>query len=95
VPLLYETYSFSPERLKDSELELTIFAEVHLTCPVCGQTCFTSYQERDEHIKAKHPLQWYFWYAPYGKPTLALAGVSVAGLLVIGLNKAFPPAPRR
>lgn len=95
MPLLYESYSFSPERIKDSEFELKIFAQVHLTCPVCGETCFTSYEERDEHIKAEHPLQWYFWYAPYGKPLLAFTGVAFAGLLTIGLSKAFPPIPKR
>lgn len=94
MPLLYETYSFSPDRVKDSELELKIFAQVQLTCPVCGETGFTSYEERDEHIKTDHPLQWLFWYAPYGKPLLALAGVTVAGIVIVGVNKAFPPAPR-
>lgn len=94
MPLLYETYSFSPERVKDSELELKIFAQVQLTCPVCGET-FTSYEERDEHIKTAHPLQWYFWYAPYGKPLLALTGVAAIGVVIIGLSKAFPPIPKR
>ncbi len=94
MPLLYETYSFSPDRVKDSELELKIFAEVQLTCPVCGETGFTSYEERDEHIKAAHPFQWYFWYAPYGKPLLAFTGVVAVGGVIVGLSKAFPPVPR-
>jgi len=95
MPLLFEELTFEPARVKDTETVLPIFVQVQLTCPVCGEPGFTSYQERDEHIKTEHPLQWYFWYAPYGKPLLAFTGVSAFGLLIVGLNKAFPPTPRR
>lgn len=88
--LLYEDYSFSIRRVKDTEQTLTIFAVVKLTCPVCGEE-FTDPAEYEEHMKTEHPLQWYFWYASYGKPLLAFTGVSAACLLIVGLSKAFPP----
>jgi hypothetical protein len=90
VPILYEDYTFSPERVKDTEQTLTIFLQAKLTCPVCGET-FTDPALYEEHMKTKHPLQWYFWYAPYGKPLLAFTGVAVGGVLLIGLSKAFAP----
>lgn len=88
--LLYEDYSFAPGRVKDTEQTLTIFVEVKLTCPVCGEI-FTDPAEYEEHMKTKHPFEWYFWYAPYGKPLLAFTGVGVACLLTVGLSKAVPP----
>lgn len=86
--ILYEDYSFAPGRAKDTEKTLTIFVEVTLTCPVCGEV-FTDPAEYEKHMKTKHPLQWYFWYAPYGKPLLAFTGISVASLVTVGLVKAF------
>ncbi len=91
--LLYEDYSFAPGRVKDSEQTLTIFLEAELICPVCGEV-FTDPAKYEEHMKTKHPLQWYFWYAPYGKPLLALTGVGVASLVTVGLVKAFKKRKR-
>lgn len=91
--LLYEDYSFAPARAKDTEQTLTIFLQVTLTCPVCGEV-FTDPAEYEEHMKSEHPLEWYFWYGPYGKPLLALTGISVAGLVTVGLVKAFKKKKR-
>lgn len=85
--LLYEDYSFAPARVKDTEQTLTIFAEVRLTCPVCG-AIFTDPAKYEEHMKSEHPLEWYFWYGPYGKPLLAVTGVSIAGIVIFAVSKA-------
>jgi len=90
LPILYEEYSFAPAKTKDSEFDLAIEVEV-FKCPVCGEDI----TNLEAHMKERHLLRWYFWYAPYGKPLLAFTGVSAVGLVVVGLNKAFPPTPRR
>jgi hypothetical protein len=87
VPILHEDYSFSPERVKDTEVTLTIDV-ICYKCPFCGQECFPDEAALAEHIKTAHPLQYYFWYwtvdnIPAGKLLLGtvLAGL---GLTIIG-----------
>ena len=85
--ILYEdTFGVSPEK--------SVTAVYIPTCPVCGAEFLTE-EEKLEHIKTNHPWRWHFWYAPYGKPLLAVTGLSVGGLLMVGLSKAFPPVPKR
>ncbi len=93
VCLLYEDYSFSPGRVKDSEKTLLIALTtevVDYTCPVCEET-FPDEAALQEHIKSKHPWHWNFWYAPHGKPLLALA----AGGTILAIAFAFAPKEPR
>ncbi|MBA7665381.1 hypothetical protein ES703_73451 [subsurface metagenome] len=91
--LLYENYSFSPARVKDSETTLIIALTtevVDYTCPVCEEI-FPDKAALQEHIKSKHPWHWTFWYAPHGKPILALT----AGGFILALGFMFAPKEPR
>ena len=91
--LLYENYSFSPARVKDSETTLIIALTtevVDYTCPVCEEI-FPDKAALQEHIESEHPLHWHLWYAPHGKPLLALA----AGATILPIAFAFAPKEPR
>ena len=91
--LLYEEYSFSPARVKDSETTLIIGLTtevVEYICPVCEEP-LPDEAALQEHIKSEHPWHWNFWYAPHGKPLLAI----VAGGTILGLVYAFGPRRKK
>jgi len=86
----YQEPPHSLARVKDTEATISLTV-ICYTCPVCGQECFPTEEALAEHMKSAHPLQWHFWYAPYGKPLLGASIVTGVGLAIIGLSKAFPP----
>ncbi|MQY62598.1 hypothetical protein GH146_04880 [archaeon] len=91
--LLYEEYSFSPARVKDSETTLIIGLTtevVEYICPVCEEP-LPDEAALQEHIKSEHPWHWNFWYAPHGKPLLAVASVGT----ILAIAFAFAPKEPR
>jgi len=91
VPILYEALSFSPNEKADSEKTLTIELIGGLTCPVCGEEGFPDQAALEEHMKTAHWFHWHFWYAPHGKPLLALT----AGGTILATAFAFAPKEPR
>lgn len=90
MPILYEPLSFSPNEKLDSE-ETLVIGITGYTCPVCDETDFPTLDALYEHMKTAHPFHWHFWYAPHGKPLLALA----AGGTILGVVYAVAPRGKK
>ena len=76
--------------MKDTETTVTLDV-ICYTCPICEETCFPDEAALQEHVASEHPWQWHFWYAPHGKPLLALVGGSTVFLVAAAL---LPKKPK-